>query len=401
MLSLSLRRMASSAGIVLAALAAQGSVGAVSLPSAPHGALIASGISVDVSVSESESFGVPSPDSRNLYIAAGFDGRSRIVVVRREPATGRLLKLKRGCSFHCSYADGLNNPEDVAVTPDGLDVIVSSRRSRLSVYRRAGDGRLRMVSCFGWQLAGIPCPTSRIQYYPDIAVSPDSRHLYVSSWNGQRRLDLLARDATTGRLHSLGGRDGCFMWALAPNDQCRFTITPGFYPQDVTISPDGTNVYVLGTGGFYVFHRDVRSGGLTLLPGLAGCYRFTSTPNCTRVRDVQSSTSPATSVRVPRDGRHAYVGRRVFRRDASTGVLTLLDVRVPYNIQFSPDGLTAYQVGRNLRVYRRNTSGALTLLPQPFGILPGSANEVAVMPDARHVYVTGNQGTTRVYRVAG
>jgi DNA-binding beta-propeller fold protein YncE len=393
--------MASIAGVVLAALVAagaQGSVGAVSVQRAPHGALIASGINVDATVN----LGVPSPDSLNLYSVGGVDRRSSVTVVRREPATGRLLELsrKRGCSFHCSYADGLNNPVDVAVTPDRLDVIVSSRRSRLSVYRRGDDGRLRMVSCIGWGLAGVPCPTAPLGYYPDIAVSPDGKHVYVSSWNGQRRLDVLARDARTGGLHSVGGRGGCFMWALAPNDQCRFTIIPGFRPNDVTVSPDGTNVYVFGTGGFYVFDRDVRSGGLTLLPGSAGCYLVTPMPNCTRVRDLQSAMSFDTSVRLPRDGRHVYVGRRVFSREASTGVLTLLDVRVPENIQFSPDGLTAYQLGRNLRVYRRTASGALTLLAQPFGTLRGLANEVAVMPDGSHVYVKGLR-TTRVYRVAG
>ena len=49
-------------------------------------------------------------------------------------------------------------------------------------------------------------------------------------------------------------------------------------------------------------------------------------------------------------------------------------------------GETAYQRGYKLRVYRRNKNGALTLLPQPFGILGGPVDEIAVMHDGRHVY---------------
>lgn len=157
---------------------------------------------------------------------------------------------------------------------------------------------------------------------------------------------------------------------------------------------------MFGRGGFYVFHRDVESGWLTSLPGPAGCYLMKPTPNCTLLRDLQ-----ATSVLVPRDGVHAYVGRRVFKRDPNTSLLTLLDVRVPEGIKFSPDGMTAYQSRNTLRVYRRNRSGALTLLPQPFGILRGLASErvypseITVMPDGKHVYLTGHR-TTRVYQVA-
>ena len=85
----------------------------------------------------------------------------------------------------------------------------------------------------------------------------------------------------------------------------------------------------------------------------------------------------------------------------------MLHGRAPDNIVFSPDGRTAYQRGYKLRVYRRNKNGALTLLPQPFGILRGPVDEIAVMPDGRHVYVKGHvfveadrMTVTRAYQVA-
>ena len=125
----------------------------------------------------------------------------------------------------------------------------------------------------------------------------------------------------------------------------------------------------------------------------AACYVSRSTAGCTLVRDLQGPltrgglSSPV--VDVPRDGRHAYAGRRVFKRDPRTGALTLLDNRVPDDVSFARDGRTAYQTGRQLRVYRRTLSGALTLLPQPYGILRGPfSDHLVVMPDGRHVYAT-------------
>ena len=376
----------------------------------PRGALIEDNIRVSASVK----YGVPSPDGRNLYKVEGFDGRSRVVVIRRDMRTGGLVELPRdsGCSFHCAYADGLNNPVSVAVTPDGLDVIVSNRRAGLSVYRRDRDGSLRMRSCIGWRWPRFECSAAAgIGPYPDVAVSPDGRHLYVVSMNGQRRLTLLTRDGKTGRLKAVAGPNGCFLWAVRPNDECQYRINRGFRPIYVTVSPDGNNVYVSSAYGFYVFQRDASTGELSLPPGPAACYVSRPTADCTRVRDIESVLTRGgiswPIVAVPRDGHHAYVGRRVFKRDLRTGALTLLNTRVPDNISFSSDGRTAYQTGRQLRVYRRTVVGALKLLPQPYGILRGRfADHLVVTPDGRHVYATEQRYVSdpekvTVYRVAG
>jgi DNA-binding beta-propeller fold protein YncE len=398
MLRLPLKRVAAAAVLILTSVVlagAEGTVGAVGADAAPHGALIAGGASPALLVSEAQPPRVPSPDGRNIYVAAGYDGRSRVAVVRRDPVSGRLVTLKEGCSFHCSHADGLNNPVGLAVTPDGLDVIVGSRNGRLSVYRRGSDGSLRMVSCFGWGLMGCPA-SDPISAYPAIAVSPDGRNVYVGSANGHRRLDVLARDAKTGQLRSVG----CFLWVHSSgNFDCPFAILRGFRPSAVTISPDGTSVYVAGGLGFYVFRRNVASGRLTLVSGAAGCFLSTATTHCTRIPHL----GLVSRISLPADGRHVYVGRHVFRRNAGTNALEHLDVRVPGEVEFSPDGLTAYQGGSNLRIYRRASTGALTLLRQPFGVLPGYVDELVVMPDGRHVYALGRSPThltTRTYRVA-
>jgi DNA-binding beta-propeller fold protein YncE len=408
-----LRHGVSAFAVVLAALAvtsASGSSAVVDSVRPPHGALIASNIRVSASLT----YSVPSPDSRNLYKVDGFDGRSRVVVLRRDARTGQLVELARdrGCSFHCSYADGLNNPVSVAVTPDGLDVIVSNRRAGLSVYRRGRDGSLRMRSCIGWRWKGFQCSSvdAGFRYYPAVAVSPDGRHVYVVSHNGQRRLTLLTRDARTGRLKAVPGPNGCFLWAVRPNDDCQYRINRGFRPSDVTVSPDGKNVYVSDFWGFYVFQRNARTGELRL-PLNDACYGSHPTTDCTRVRDLEGRVTrggfSVPTVGVPRDGRHAYVGRHVFKRDSRTGSLTLLDHRVPYGVSFAPDGRTAYQTGRQLRVYRRTQAGALKLLPQPYGILRGPfADQLVVMPDGRHVYATEQRYVSdpekvTVYRVAG
>src|SRR5688572_3512020 len=145
-------RVALVAAVVLLAGSPGGAVApdaAVAAERPPRGALIDTGVRIDrVSRWEPPALGEPTPDGRNLYSVAGFDGRSRVIVVQRDPVGGKLVVLPRnvGCVFHCSYADGLNNPVDVEVTPDGLDVIVANRGVGLSVYRRGRQGRLRMVS---------------------------------------------------------------------------------------------------------------------------------------------------------------------------------------------------------------------------------------------------------------
>ena len=117
-----------------------------------------------------------------------------------------------------------------------------------------------MVSCFGWQLPGIACPTSSIRYYLDVAQPCLTAGIWTSaSWNGQRPpgCSRTRRDdrSTSQRPGPRGAT--CGRWLQATN-AC-FTIIQGFYPRDVTISPDGRNVYVLGTTnslieaiGFYV-----------------------------------------------------------------------------------------------------------------------------------------------------
>lgn len=399
--------------VVLAALAVPGaneSAAEIAAVRPPRGALI----ETDIRVSASVRYAVPSPGGRNLYKVEGFDGRSRVVVLWRNVRTGGLVELPRdeGCSFHCSYADGLNNPVSLVVAPDGLDVIVSNRRAGLSAYRRGRDGTLRMRSCIGWRWPRFECSAAAgIGPWPDVAVSPDGRHVYVVSSNGQRRLTLLTRDAKTGRLEGITGPRGCFLWAVRPNDECQYRINRGFRPIYVSVSPDGKNVYVSSAYGFYVFQRDGITGELTLPVDPVACYVSRPTADCTLVRDLELVLTRGgvafPIVALPRDGRHAYVGRRVFKRDPGTGALTLLDSRVPDNISFSRDGRTAYQTGRQLRVYRRTPSGALRLLPQPYGILRGAfADHLVVMPDGRHVYATEQRYVSdpekvTVYRVAG
>jgi DNA-binding beta-propeller fold protein YncE len=345
---------------------------------------------------------VAPPDGRNLYSACGVDRHSsKVVVLRRDPATGRVSLVPNACSFHCSYADGLNNPSEVAMTPDGRDLIVGNRSGvhPVSVYRRGAGGRLRMTACVGADLRGFPCTKGDVGGFMDFAVSPDGRNLYVAHVVSVRVVANFRRNPATGRLAQPPGATGCIAPAGSTYNDCGHAPSAKFRPGDVTVSPDGRNVYV-GSGtedgvrGIFAFARDASTGALTPLAAPSACFVSRPTPGCETVPGIVGVAD------VDPGGRHLYAARHVFARNASTGALTLLPRQGAAGpVAFSPDGRTAYEGGsRFLRVYRRQADGGLILLPSPYGVI---RRKDSTMPlptaDGRHVYASGIPFTA--YRV--
>ena len=150
-----------------------------------------------------------SPDGRSVYVASfsfasDHDG---IAILRRNRASGVLRQLggKAGCIAKravegCARGRALDNPLNVAVSPDGRNVYsVQNFSNGLAVFRRGRRGALR-------QLKGpYGCITQRGQQgcargeglwgAEQLAISADGKHVYTASDNSLGSLTAFRRVA--------------------------------------------------------------------------------------------------------------------------------------------------------------------------------------------------------------
>ncbi|MEA2218209.1 MAG: 6-phosphogluconolactonase [Solirubrobacteraceae bacterium] len=171
----------------------------------------------------------------------------------------------------------------------------------------------------------------------DVALSPDGRQAYTAAGGSSGSGDgggvaIFDRDPATGALTQKPGTKGCIS---AAGGDCA-TATAVTRVGDVTVSPDGHNVYVVAGGSaessIAIFDRDGATGELTQKPGVAGCVSEDGTGGgCTDARAMQAPGRVAISP----DGTSAYVSSgtpaspagavAVFDRDPATGALTQKD----------------------------------------------------------------------------
>ena len=118
-----------------------------------------------------------------------------------------------------------------------------------------------------------------------VAVSPDGRHAYVSTFN-TGALHVMDRDPATGRISQRSGAANCYK--QTPNAGDCTQVRAMSSPLDVQVSPNGKYVYVAawGSSGITVFDRDAGTGRLTQKAGVAGC--LGATAGCTRAARSRS-----------------------------------------------------------------------------------------------------------------
>jgi DNA-binding beta-propeller fold protein YncE len=323
-----------------------------------------------------------SPDGRHLYVASF--GSGSLGVFERDRTSGRVSQL--GCfadddfwSIDCTPAVGLYGLTSVTVSPDGRNVYATGAlSSTLAVFaRNRQTGDLRQLGCIQATTveADPPLDCARapgLEGVGSVAVSPDGRHVYAAALRSAA-VAQFTRNGTSGALTPAGclseTRD------VGPCGSAR-ALEGAF---DVSVSPDGRNVYVATgfdfrvdfeafvTSGVAVFRRDRSSGSLRQLAGRAGCLHQQGRASCTDGRALEGAASLAIS----RDGRNVYVAAAasnavaILRRDPRTGALRQLAGKAGCTSETGSGGAC------------RDGTGIW------------GAAAVAVPPDGRHAYAVG------------
>ncbi len=318
-----------------------------------------------------------SPDGQHLYVASRDS--NAVAVFARNPTTGVLTQLSgpAGCiaetgdGVTCSDGVALKGPRTVVVSPDGKSVYVGARDSDAVVVlaRNPTTGALTQLSglagCVSETGTGGSCTDAHgLLGARSVAVSPDNRHVYVAAQNNNAVVSF-ARNTTTGALTQLPGLAGC----IAHNgDGVTCASGRGLQvPAHVEVSPDGKHVYVASRDSHAVtaFRRDMTTGALTQLSGLAGCIADNGDGvTCAAGVGLREAVALTLSL----DGTSLYVASQVsnavavFSRNRATGELTQLSgvagcisetgtggsctdghgLLGPISVAVSPDGLNAY-----------------------------------------------------------
>ncbi len=328
-----------------------------------------------------------SPDGRYVYSVSPSE--DAIAVFRRDSSTGSLAFasiVRNGVEG----ADGLGGASDIALSPDGAHAYVaSSGDNAVVVLRRdAASGALTYLESHKEGVNGV----EGLGYARGVTVSHDGAHVYVAGQT-DGAIVIFARNTLTGTLKYAGNvRNGVDGIDSLASVLC------------VALSPDGSHLYAAagGDGALSVFRRHRSTGKLTLVDV---------------VRDDGSRTRALAgthAVTVSPDGAHVYATGQaddalaVFKRDARSGKLTLVDVqsegadgvRGLYGalaLAVSPNGEQVYatgSLGNSVAVFQRDRStGVLTFLDVEDAATGVNtlafARSVAVSPDGRNVYVGG------------
>ena len=335
--------------------------------------------------------------------------------------------------------DGLRDVISVAVSGDGRHVYATGQfESALVVFsRNLVDGRLTFVDRYKNEDVGI----SGLSSASSVAVSPDGAFVYVTGGTSHT-IAVFSREVSTGELAFLEVHENEI-------DGVKGLKTP----VSVSVSPDGTNIYVAGRSdhALAVFSRDAATGhlafvqvvknGVDIGEGLMSVNSVAVSGDGLHVYAVGGNTlavfrrntvtglveflrvhenddadggvdglAGASFVTVSSDGRHVYVAGRndnavaVFNRDVATGSLSFLEARKdglnnPVSVAVSDDGqyvyVTGEQPGNTLTIFRRDAlTGSLTfieVLRDSDDDIDGLARAtgVALSPSGGHVYVAG------------
>lgn len=278
-----------------------------------------------------------SPDGKHLYLTTRFPvGQTNqgVSVFARDPGTGfvTFVEMQRE---GINGVTGLQDPTCAVVSPDGLNVYVRSRYSIASFSRNATTGALTFM--------GADTADDFLASGGDrsIAITPDGTQLYMVG----KPSTIVAYDRAPGT--------GALTYRLTVENNVGGILGIN-RPRNLAFSPNGAQLYVVGTGTsgtgnneVAVLARDTGTGALTFVERhresrpLRGTSTVAVNASGTRVYFTAFSSGDAA------------VG--FYQRNAGTGSLTLADtvahkddvpantnLDAPWSIAFSPDNAHVY-----------------------------------------------------------
>lgn len=273
-----------------------------------------------------------SPDGRFLY--AVDDLGDVLAWFRIDPGSGALsaggcLAGPRGAGA-CPAQPQLSSPLNPVPSPDGRHLYVGVGDETGAILTFALDpatGAPSFANCLAGRTNRTACAerAANLRQAASFAITPDGRAVYSIA----RGVDMLARDAATGQLRSIGCIDQDDEFGVCP---VHGDIVNG---NDVVVSPDGGFVYFSAGATIRGWRRDARTQQLTPGPCLQQSTPREVTRGCVAAPDLLSGSG---LVMAP-DGRNLYTlgfsyartpletapeqGISEIARDPATGMLGL------------------------------------------------------------------------------
>lgn len=264
-----------------------------------------------------------SADGNNLYVASASS--DAVAAFKRNTTTGGLTQLAgtNGCISEdgtlgaCVNGRALDGANSVTVSADGKNVYVVSANSNavVALRRVATGGALTQLTatngCVSDDGSAGVCVNAKALLSPySVAASGDGKNVYVASLLSDA-VAVFTRNATTGQLTQLAATAGCVS-EDGSGGLCANGKSLGL-PAAVSVSPDGTSVYV-GSSFFNAVAAFARStsaapiGKLTQLAGTAGCVSETgSSGTCINGKALEGPAGFALSP----NSKHLYVASSI------------------------------------------------------------------------------------------
>jgi 6-phosphogluconolactonase (cycloisomerase 2 family) len=239
-----------------------------------------------------------SPNGDNIYAVGALD--DAISVFSRNPQTGELAFVE----VHqdgVSGVDDLRSPTDVAVSPDGRHVYVTSDLDdALTVFRRTSSGRLSFVGSYVsgvngvWGIGGASA----------VSLNHDGSLVFVTG-GLEDSLAVFSRNPSSNQL------------VLADVESSHDGASGLVGASDVSVSPDGRHVYATSDidNAIAIFAKDPTQDAVAFVDWLHNG------------SNGVSGLNGASAIAIDHSGSHVFVTGRlsnalaVFARDIDSGLL--------------------------------------------------------------------------------
>lgn len=268
---------------------------------------------------------IVSADGRYVYVASEFD-RTIALFVRHE-GDNQLTFISSTVLDVAGNPVNVDLPSGMAFIPDGSVLIVTSETgNRIDFFEVDGAGDLVFQGSLvdGGQDSGMTT-IDGLAGASSVAVSPDGRHMYVT---GATDNAIAVFSEPTEEPEMSGLALPLFIQKLANLDMdASLNVVTGLGgASSVEVSPDGMHVYVTGEtdDSIAVFSRDSNTGELTFGESLtdSGLDSMSNTVENLLVPVSVSISPEGTTVYVAASGSDAVT---VFDRDFSSGALTFAE----------------------------------------------------------------------------